>query len=402
MIIVSEIVERMVGITKWQRKFLRQLFVAILATHSKINFLNLSRHSSLNEKTYRRQFRQPFDFVSFNQQMIQTALALAPKKAFAQDATFSSKSGKQTYGLDKFWNGSASRSERGLEVSLISIVDLQSKQAFALSAQQTPALANRQAQEKVASRIDFYLQHLQSTAGYFPKDVKYGLFDGFYAKQKFVNGVVSLGFAVISKLRNDANLKYLYNGEQKRRGRRRQFAGKVSFADLSGFEKAASEDKHLRLYTLVVWSVSLHRTIRVVIVVNHKDENKLRYVVLFSTDQELSAPQILAYYKARFSIEFIFRDAKQFAGFCDCQSREQAVLAFHFNAAVSSVNLARLLAQAEQPTKEEFVFSMSSVKQRCFNEHLLDRFIEKLELDQTAIKNHPQFESLRNYAAIAP
>jgi hypothetical protein len=31
---------------------------------------------------------------------------------------------------------------------------------------------------------------------------------------------------------------------------------------------------------------------------------------------------------------------------------------------------------------------------------LLEMFISKLGLEQTAIKNHPQFEFLRNYATI--
>ena len=47
------------------------------------------------------------------------------------------------------------------------------------------------------------------------------------------------------------------------------------------------------------------------------------------------------------------------------------------------------------------VFSMASIKQRAFNEHLLNLIISKLALDQTAVINHPQFEYLRNYAAIA-
>lgn len=400
MTIVSKILERTSGITKWQRKFLLNLFVAILATHSRINFLNLSRHSSLNEKTYRRGFRRKFDFSKFNQETIKEAISCESKKAFAQDASFSRKSGKKTFGLDKFWNGSASRAERGLEVSLISIVDLERNQSFALSAEQTPSLPELKLIEKQESRIDFYLEHLKRTVPYFPEGVKIGLFDSFYAKRKFVEGVVGLGFEVVSKLRSDANLKYLYEGKQKSRGRRRKFDGKVFFDDLSRFEKGVI-DEHITLYMLVVWSVSLKRKIRVVLLLNAKDEKKLRYVLLFSTDTTLCGKQIVDYYKARFSIEFIFRDAKQFAGFSDCQSREKEVLDFHFNASVSSVNLCRLIAQREKKTKEKFVFSMSSIKQQFFNEHLLEIFISKLELDQTAMKNHPQFESLRNYAAIA-
>jgi Transposase DDE domain len=401
MTIVTQILKRIEGIRKPQRKFLLSLFAAILATHSKINFLNLSRHSSLNEKTYRRGFRRQFDFVSFNREAIKNAIAQESQKAFVQDASFSKKRGKKTFGLDKFWNGCASRSEKGLEVSMISIVDLSCNQSFALSVEQTPSLVDLKQKEKEQTRMDFYLQHLQTTAGNFPKDVKIGLFDGFYAKLKFINGVKKLGFEVISKLRCDANLKYLYEGEQKKRGRKRKYDGKVDFQELSRFEKLETDDQAVTLYTLLVWSVSLKRQIRVVVVVKLKEQKKMRYVVLFSTDPELSAKLIFEYYKARFSIEFIFRDAKQFAGFSDCQARDPEALHFHFNASVSSVNLARLLAQEEQKGREKFVFSMSSMKQRWFNDHLLELFISRLELDQTAIKSHPQFETLRNYAAIA-
>ncbi len=133
-----------------------------------------------------------------------------------------------------------------------------------------------------------------------------------------------------------------------------------------------------------------------------KVKEKSRYVVLFSTDTELCAADILRFYKARFSTEFLFRDAKGFAGFSDCQARDKEALHFHFNASVTLVNLARIMAQAEHRTDDKMVFSMSSIKQRAFNEHWLILIISKLALEQTAVINHPQFEYLRNYAAIAP
>ncbi len=401
MTIVAEILDCMSGITKPQRKFLLTLFAAMLVTRTRINFLNLSRHSSVHEKTYRRHFQKPFAFTSFNQSSIARAVPDKNITLFAQDASFSSKSGKQTYGLDTFWNGCASKAERGLEVSLISIVSVEQNQSFALSAEQTPPQLAIKKQEKTNTRIDFYLAHLQRTAPYFPATVKYGVFDGFYAKIKFVAGVCAVGYQVISKLRADANLRYLYAGVQQKRGRRRQFDGKVSFTDLRRFAKSETDKPTITLYTLVVWSVSLKRHIRVVIVVNRKEKDKPRYVVLFSTDAELSAADIFRFYKARFQIEFIFRDAKQFAGFSDCQARGKEALHFHFNASVTLVNLARLLAQEEHKTEEKMVFSMSSIKQRAFNEHWLNMIISKLALDQTAVINHPQFEYLRNYAAIA-
>ncbi len=75
MTIVAEILDCMNGITKPQRKFVLTLFAAMLVTGRRINFLNLSRHSSVDEKTYRRQFRKPFDFASFNQLSIASAAA---------------------------------------------------------------------------------------------------------------------------------------------------------------------------------------------------------------------------------------------------------------------------------------------------------------------------------------
>lgn len=401
MTIVAEILDCMSGITKPQRKFLLTLFVAMLITRTGLNFLNLSRHSSLNEKTFRRQFRKAFDFGSFNRSTIARAVPVEHTQFFAQDASFSTKSGQHTYGIDHFWNGSAARVEKGLEVSLISIVDVAANQSFALSVEQTPPQPATKKKEKTATRIDFYLEHLQRTAPYFPATINYGVFDGAYAKWKFVAGVCALGYHVVSKLRADANLLYLYEGVQKKRGRRRKFAGKVAFNDLRPFAKIETDKASLTLYTLVVWSVSLKRRIRVVVVVNTKDQEKPRYVVLFSTDTELAAADIFRFYKARFQIEFIFRDAKQFAGFSECQARDKEALHFHFNASVAVVNLARIMAPAEQKTEERFVFSMASIKQRAFNEHLLNLIISELALEPTAVINHPQFEYLRNYAAIA-
>ena len=43
--------------------------------------------------------------------------------------------------------------------------------------------------------------------------------------------------------------------------------------------------------------------------------------VLFSTDTTLNPLTLLSYYKARFQIKFLFRDAKQHTGPTQCQSR---------------------------------------------------------------------------------
>jgi len=106
-------------------------------------------------------------------------------------------------------------------------------------------------------------------------------------------------------------------------------------------------------------------------------------------------------YAARFQIEFLFRDSKQFTGLLDCQARAAAALDFHCNASLATLNLVRAEDLGMQQGQEPHVFSMASWKQYQFNERLLDLFMENLALDPTWVKNHSCYEKLRAYGAIA-
>jgi hypothetical protein len=76
-------------------------------------------------------------------------------------------------------------------------------------------------------------------------------------------------------------------------------------------------------------------------------------------------------YKARFQIEFIFRDAKQFTGLCDAQTRDPKRLEFHFNASLTALNLAKYDTQSRslQPETQSqpIPFSMCNYKRLAFN-----------------------------------
>ncbi|NJL58116.1 IS4 family transposase, partial [bacterium] len=66
----------------------------------------------------------------------------------------------------------------------------------------------------------------------------------------------------MSKLRVDADLRYLYTGTQKPKGRHRQYDGKVDLRELSRFTLVETLEPGLHLYTALVWHVSLQRKIR--------------------------------------------------------------------------------------------------------------------------------------------
>lgn len=103
----------------------------------KVNFSNLSRYSALNEKTYRRQYGQAFDFIGLNLSIVAAATATGQSWLGVIDSSFIRKSGKTTFGLDWYDNGSASRAEKGLEVSLIGVVNVETEQSYAISVEQT-------------------------------------------------------------------------------------------------------------------------------------------------------------------------------------------------------------------------------------------------------------------------
>ena len=130
-------------------------------------------------------------------------------------------------------------------------------------------------------------------------------------------------------------------------GARASNADRVNPARRSRFELVSTGDHGITRYPKAGWRVSLKRVVRVVIVVNRKERQKPRRAVLFSTDRQLEAATIYQDYKARFQIEFLFRDAKQFAGFSDCQARDQEAMPFHFNASVAPVNMARSMARLD-------------------------------------------------------
>jgi Transposase DDE domain len=277
--------------------------------------------------------------------------------------------------------------------------------AFTLAVAQTPPGAEeaRSAPEEEESRMDFYKQQLHDQRQRLPEGIRYHCVDGYFAKKKYLDEVVALQLHPITKLRHDANCRFLYTGPHpQRRGPKRKYDGKVHFHDLRRFEGLGTleERDHVHLYTALVWHVSLKRKLRVVVLVNRKDPRKPRYVVLASTALELDGRRLVEFYGARFQIEFLFRDGKQFTGLADCQARTEAALDFHFNAALATLNLARAEALQAQTDQSPHVFSMASWKQRHFNERLLDLFIENLALDPTWVKNHPGYDELRTYGAI--
>ena len=394
-----------------QRKFVTHLFGLLLMLPGHATFRNMSRYSPYHERTFARWYDTNLDWVALNKAAIIEIVPADHEQALIIDASFVSKSGKHTYGLDRFWNGSHSRAEKGLEISALAWLDLTEKCAYGLSVEQTPPSPEPSASESSASessasdisapettRMDVYLDQLRRVVKAHDLTwLRYLLMDGAYSKQNFVDGVRDLGLHPIGKLRADANMRYLYQGPKRPGpGRPKTYDGKVDWSDLSRSERLDTEDEDIVLYHQVLNHMQLKRNLQVVVVVHTQ---RKRYAVLFSTDVDLDALKLYRYYKARFQIEFLFRDAKQFTGLSDCQARSKGKLDFHFNASLSAVTFAKL--EARQASGDgDASFSMASLKRRAFNQHLLDRICEHLANGQSLDKSSPEYEALCNYGII--
>jgi hypothetical protein len=385
------------------------LFLTILLMRGKVNFRNLSRYSDYCEKTYARHYRRTFAFVEFNQRLVNEIVSADHELIGVMDCSFIPKSGKETYGLGYFYNSSQNKATKGLEISVLGVVDVTDNTAYTLLARQTPPQAEIEqlvadqpvvADDDEISRVDFYAWHLRQEIQTLLQVVTYLVVDGYYSKLKFVEAVLELGLQQIGKLRHDANLRYLYHGPQKKFGARRKYDGKVRFDDVRRLTYVDQVEPDIHLYTAVVYNVNLKRNIRLVYLLNLKNKNMSGYALLFSTDTELDPERLYRYYKARFQIEFVFRDAKQFTGLTDCQARNQTSLDFHFNAALAALNLAKVDAYLSFGYDADTPFSLATQKLVYFNQHFLEKVLTSLAFDPSLINCQPALAALRTYGAI--
>lgn len=159
------------------------------------------------------------------------------------------------------------------------------------------------------------------------------------------------------------------------------------------FEIIRLENGQGRILSAIVHSRALKMNIQLCIW--ESDDRKVRKLY-FSTDTKMKAMDILDYYRTRFQIEFCYRDSKQFTGLTDCQSRDLDKLHFHFNASLTSVNLAKVKALEKGTT-----LSMASVKVLCHNLFLIQRFISVLGIQPNEEINRRLWEEGIKFAAIA-
>lgn len=384
-------------LNKCRKEFFCEVLILFLSVKGRINFLQLGRVGSFGEQRYRQQFEKPFAFLDFNKELVLNHGSGHYVIAF--DPSYISKSGKKTPGVGMYWSGCAGQSKWGLEIGGIAAIDIYNHTAFHLEAVQTLNNEN----PGTENLTQWYARLITDRIEFLLSISKYLVADAWFSKKPFVDQVLAAGMHFVSRLRDDADLRYLcVVAPTGKRGRPKKYDGKIDIKNIdTKYFSLVSQTDDTTIYSAIVYSKSLKRNILLVHATYKTSNGKKNTKLYFTTDLSLSPILVLEYYKSRFQIEFLYRDGKQFTGLCDCQSRSENKLHFHFNMALTSINIAKIEDWLSLPKETRNQFSMSDIKTMNHNRLLLNRFFDVFGLNAYSAKNQERFKELLYFGTIA-
>jgi hypothetical protein len=367
--IIINVLVKLSDINQWRKDFLVETFILFLSIRGRINFLQLARYGLHKEQRYRQQFEKPFDFLTFNKEL--TLSHGSGRYVIAFDPSYISKSGKKTPGVGWYWSGCANQAKWGLEIGGLAAIDIDNHTAFHLEAVQTI-----NADEQTLA--DWYAGIIADRKDTLADISKYLVADAWFSKRSFTDQIVAIEMHLISRLRDDADLRYICRDQPTgKRGRPRKYSGKIIINNIDkDYFTFISQDEESTVYAAEVYSKALKRNIMLVHVTYPKASGKDACKLYF-----------------RYQIEFLYRDGKQHTGLNDSQARSENKLHFQFNASLTSINIAKVVHWLSLPREERKAFSMSDIKTMNHNTLLLNRFFDVFGIRPYSIKNQNHFKA---------
>lgn len=311
----------------------------------------------------------------------------------AGDEVVVSKTGKETYGLDRFFSSIQQRVISALAFFTFSLVDVEAGRSYPLHMTQVirreeekaasqakkeakkaavktsekrkrgrPKGSKNKSKQEVALnpellRIQTALKSLLETIGNYLSLV-YVVMDGHFGNYPSAFMVRATGLHLISKLRSDAALYLPFEGEHKKRGPKPKQGDKINVRALPDKylkETTAEDDLRTDIYQGQFINKEFAFPLNVVIVVKTNLKTLAQaHVILFSTDLEQSYDQIIKFYSLRFQIEFNFRDAKQFWGLEDFMNVKETAVTNAANLSLFMVNFSAALAEPFRTQDPDF------------------------------------------------
>jgi len=300
------------------------------------------------------------------------------------DECIVTKAGKMTHGLDQFFASLYGRVVPSLAFFALSLVDTQERRSYPMMVEQVVRSkeekeAAKAAQQKkkaktkqkkggkrgrpkgsknrdktqvtLTAELTRIQQMVKKLLLLVTDQLALGhlVLDGHFGNNNALQMTLQCGLHLVSKLRFDAALYFLYDGPQAKRGPRRRYGDKIDYAQIPDrYRQETMIDQKKAIRTDIYQAELLHRsfaqTLNVVIIGKTNLKTGARaHVVLFSSDLALDYAQIIDFYSLRFQIEFNFRDAKQYWGLEDFMNVKETPVANAANLSLFMVNVAHLL-----------------------------------------------------------
>lgn len=327
------------------RNLLIELFSLTLEMPEKLNYTQLGRLGRHDEKTYRTAFGKQVDWSSIDEDAIFKVFKRNDHMSIVIDPSFLQKSGKCTPCTGLYWSGVSGSMRHGLEINAIGVADVEAHDCMVLSAPLTPP--KELLKENGVNLRKWYLITIISEYERLMKISNRVTADAFFATRDFCDGLASVGMHLVSRLHGNACLRYIHDcsGNQSgKRGRPMKYDGQVDVhnPDMSVFLRFEVNDVHCLTATLN--SRALGRDIVVTV---FYPKNGGKPLIYFSSDLSLTGEMVIEFYRLRFQIEFCIRDAKQYMGLGQSQSRKYRAMGFAANLSFAALNVAKPVIHKE-------------------------------------------------------
>ena len=371
-----------------QTNVMEMLFL-LMVIPRKCNFTQMGRYRKRDEQCYRQTAERSVNWLEMN--MWLSAFVFKEGKgrnAIVIDPSFIKKAGKHTPYVGTFWSGCADAVKHGLEILGIGVIDVDLHECMMLKAVQT-ALEKGE-EKKEMSLYDWYTKVLEDDKVTLQRIGKVLVADSAFSKRPFIDKVMKMGFHVVSRLRHDAALFYIWDGEPTGKpGRPRVKGDKIDVRniDISKVNELDLGETKGKAYALKAWCKSLHRVVSLVI---HELPNGSQRLY-FCTDESMDGRDVVEYYTTRFQEEFCFRDAKQFLGLTDCQARDKRKLEFAFNSSFTALNVAKIMCK-------ELGTSIGRLKAKMINAYYAQRIIDLFEKSPNTPLNKERINEIFSFA----
>ena len=379
-------------LSKTDLRRLSRIAQAMLSMSGRVTMLGLSRWAGQggSYRTVQRFFKAAISWPKVFLHFFMQHLFLPGTQYFlVGDESVVTKAGTETHGLDHFFSGLLNKVVKGIAIFSLSLVSVEERHSYPLQVEQVirdeaEKLAAKERKQPCSKkdkdapqkkrgrpkgsrnrdktlveltpelkRIQVMLKkQLEMLRNWV--SVRYLALDGHFGNNNALQMVRQSGLHLISKLRYDAALCFVYEGEQKRTGPRKQYGPKIDYRRIKEKYLVGSSVKdgiQTRIYHVPMLHQDFAQVLNVVIITKtNLKTGAFANVNLFSSDLELSYETIIDYYCLRFQIEFNFRDAKQFWGLEDFMNIKEVPVTNAINLSLFMVNLSQVLLRQFRQT----------------------------------------------------